>query len=100
MFSQDKILERQPEIAEGTAEKLHLPKFSVYCICNLRGGIGKTSLVFNLSFLTDNLLAVDTCPQGNLSFFYNSNYFSTVTTNVYSMLLPYFRTYRKTPLSR
>jgi len=60
----------QNAIAENKAEPLSLPKFPTYCICNLRGGIGKTSLAFNLSYLVENLLAVDTCPQGNLSYFY------------------------------
>jgi cellulose biosynthesis protein BcsQ len=40
----------------------------------LRGGIGKTTLSFNLCFLADDVLAVDTCPQGNLSFFFINRY--------------------------
>ena len=58
-------------------------------MCNLRGGIGKTTLSFNLSYLTDDLLAVDTCPQGNLSYFYDNNYYASNQTNVNDMLLPY-----------
>lgn len=37
----------------------------------------------------DNLLAVDTCPQGNLSFFYDNNYYAGQQNNVKDMLLPY-----------
>ncbi len=58
-------------------------------MCNLRGGIGKTTLSFNLSYLADDLLAVDTCPQGNLSYFYDKDYYAGNQTNVKDMLLPY-----------
>ena len=84
------LVSRQNEIATGVAEPLNIPKFDGYTICNLRGGIGKTSLSFNLSYLTDDLLVADTCPQGNLSYFYDNNYFQRNTTSVYDMLLPYF----------
>jgi len=84
------IISRQNTISEGAGVKLSLPPFRSYAICNLRGGIGKTSLAFNLSYLSDRLLAVDTCPQGNLSYFFNNSYYQNVSTTVYDMLLPYF----------
>lgn len=84
------LVSRQNDIASGKAAPLNIPKFSNYAICNLRGGIGKTSLSFNLSYLAEDLLVVDTCPQGNLSYFYDSAYFQHATTSVYDMLLPYF----------
>lgn len=84
------IIGRQNDISIGKNVSLALPKFDSYALCNLRGGIGKTSLSFNLSFLTDDLLVVDTCPQGNLSFFYDNNYYQNVSTTVNDMLLPYF----------
>lgn len=84
------IIARQYDIAQGTASNINeLPKYKKYAMCNLRGGIGKTTLSFNLSYLTDNLLAVDTCPQGNLSFFYDKNYYAGNQTNVRDMILPY-----------
>lgn len=84
------IISRQYDIAQGEAENIEeLPKFKTYAMCNLRGGIGKTTLSFNLSYLTDDLLVVDTCPQGNLSFFYDENYYSGNQTNVRDMILPY-----------
>lgn len=83
------IIDRQNEIANNRAEDIDLPKEHIYAMCNLRGGIGKTTLSFNLSYLTDNLLVVDTCPQGNLSYFYDKNYYSGQQTNVRNMLLPY-----------
>lgn len=84
------IISRQYDIAQGTAADIcNLPKFQTYAMCNLRGGVGKTTLSFNLSYLADNLLAVDTCPQGNLSYFFDKNYYSGNQTNVRDMILPY-----------
>lgn len=89
-FLSDAIISRQDAISRGVGTPLGLPKFDRYAICNLRGGIGKTSLAFNLSYLADNLLAVDTCPQGNLSYFYDNGYYQNVSTTVNDVLLPYF----------
>ena len=86
----DTLIDRQYAIAQGEAEPLDLPKFDTYAICNLRGGIGKTTLAFNLSYLADSVLAVDTCPQCNLTWFYDQNYLENVNTSVYDMLLPDF----------
>jgi chromosome partitioning protein len=86
----DTLVERQEDIAGGTLESLPLPKFDRYCICNLRGGIGKTSLAFNLSFLTDDLLVIDSCPQGNLSYFLDNQYFTRSASSLQDVLLPYF----------
>ncbi len=85
----DTIINRQFDIANNQAEDIELPKYHVYAMCNLRSGIGKTTLSFNLSYLVDNLLAVDTCPQGNLSYFYDKDYYAGHQTNVKDMLLPY-----------
>lgn len=84
------VVSRQNAISEGNGASLNLPRYDSYAVCNLRGGIGKTSLVFNLSYFIDDLLAVDTCPQGNLSYFYDNNYYQNVSTTVNDMLLPYF----------
>lgn len=83
------IIERQQYIAKGEAEKLSLPTFNSYAICNLRGGIGKTSISFNLAYLADNILAVDTCPQCSLSSFFDSNYNSESGLNVLDLIEPY-----------
>ena len=68
-----KVIERQVDIANGNFPEIELPKFQKYALCNLRGGIGKTTLAFNLSYLGNDVLAVDTCPQGNLSFFFDNH---------------------------
>ena len=85
----DHIIDRQYDIVNSKPQPLPLPLFNKYTVCNLRGGIGKTTLTFNLSFETDSLLVVDTCPQGNLSFFYDSLYYQNNTTTVEDLILPY-----------
>jgi len=84
------LFERQFEVADGNINGLNLPKFNRYTVCNLRGGIGKTSLTFNLSYLADDALIVDTCPQGNLSYFFDNNYVSSTSVTVNDLLMPYF----------
>lgn len=86
----DTLIDRQYAIAQGTESPLPLPKHDTYTICNLRGGIGKTSLAFNLAYLADSVLAVDTCPQCNLTWFFDNNYFKNSDLTVYDMLLPSF----------
>lgn len=86
----DTLLNRQFAIAQGDAEPLPLPKFDTYTICNLRGGIGKTSLTFNLTYLSDDILAVDACPQCNLTYFFDNDYLNNVHLTIYNMLLPAF----------
>ncbi len=85
----ENIVDIQESISSGEELEVHLPKFTKYTICNLRGGIGKTTLAFNLSYLAGDVLTVDTCPQGNSSYFFDNNYFKNVTATVKDMILPY-----------
>lgn len=84
------LIKRQEMIANGEYQSLDLPKFSTYAVTNLRGGIGKTSLTFNLSYLADNALIVDTCAQGNLSYFFDENYQQNGAISINDVLRPYF----------
>jgi len=84
------LINRQFDIAQGEAAPLPLPRYDSYAICNLRGGIGKTSLAFNLSFLADDILVADTCPQCNLTWFYDTEYLQNVQLTMYDLLLPHF----------
>lgn len=84
------LIQRQEAIANDQLAPLPLPKYPIYTVSNLRGGIGKTSLVFNLSSLTDNCLMVDTCAQGNLSYFFDRNYQTNGSLSVNDILRPYF----------
>lgn len=88
-MSIETISNRQFQISTGQCDDLQIPKFSKYAICNLRGGVGKSTLSFNLSYLADKVLVVDTCPQGNLSFFYDNEYYSQSSTSVRDLILPH-----------
>jgi len=59
MGSYENVISRQFDIANGEFPEVNFPKFQKYTLCNLRGGIGKTTLAFNLSYLGDDVLAVD-----------------------------------------
>lgn len=84
------LIDRQEAIANGQFSALTLPKYSTYTISNLRGGIGKSSLAFNLSYLADNLLIIDTCAQGNLSYFFDNQFHNNHALSVNDILRPYF----------
>jgi hypothetical protein len=81
------LIERQFEVADGNVSSLSLPKFDKYTVCNLRGGIGKTSLAFNLSYLADDALIVDTCPQ-EICLIFDNNYASSTSTTANDLLMP------------
>lgn len=67
---------------------LQLPKYHSYAICNLRGGIGKSTLTFNLTYDTDNILALDTCAQGNSTSFFGGGR-KVEGENIYDALIPW-----------
>lgn len=54
----------------------------------MRGGIGKSTLSFNLTYDTNDIMAVDTCPQGNSTTFFTSGKPASGVT-IYDALLPY-----------
>ena len=85
----ESIVARQFDIASGNFPGIELPKYNKYTLCNLRGGIGKTTLAFNLTYMGGDVLAVDTCPQGNLSYFFDKEYYNNSSTSVRDLILPY-----------
>jgi len=88
-MSIENVIDRQFQITQGGVVAVSLPHFQKYTMCNLRGGIGKTTLVFNISYLIDNLLVVDTCPQGNLSYYYDNQYYSSRSMTVRDLIIPH-----------
>lgn len=68
---------------------MKLPKFKIYAITNLCGGVGKSTIAFNLSYLLNNLLVIDTCPQGTLSYLFDDKYFTLKSLTVEDILIPY-----------
>lgn len=70
MSSLEKVLERHRQVVlEGFTHKNDL-RYSSYAVSNLRGGVGKTSLTFNLAYemsMRHRVLLTDVCPQANLT---------------------------------
>jgi len=63
--------------------------FRSYAISNLRGGVGKSSIAFNLAYevsRTNSLLTADVCPQTNFTEMLLGGY--KTTANIYDALKP------------
>ncbi|OYE02737.1 ParA family protein [Nostoc sp. 'Peltigera membranacea cyanobiont' 232] len=70
MTNINKIISRSEAIMEGEAVRDRSEKFKVYAVSNFRGGIGKSTISFNLAYEianTTSILLLDTCSQRNLS---------------------------------
>ncbi|WP_236776580.1 ParA family protein [Agrobacterium tumefaciens] len=65
-----KIIENHERSIAENVEKVGNFKYQRYCVSNLRGGIGKSTLSFNITYLLSRFkstLAVDLCPQKNFT---------------------------------
>ena len=87
----DKIIDNHEISLADIAQSIQ-PKFSYksYCVTNLRGGIGKSTLSFNLAYLmarTNSTLIVDLCAQGNLTDSLN-NKKDDLSVNIYDAIQP------------
>jgi len=68
--SLDKLLARFKLIAQGAPVKIPAAGFRTYAISNFRGGIGKSTIAFNLAWelsRSKRLLLMDACPQCNFT---------------------------------
>ncbi|PQO43453.1 ParA family protein [Blastopirellula marina] len=87
----EEVLARFREIAEGNEVSKPNASFSTYAVTNFRGGIGKSTLAFNLAWemsrKSDTLL-VDVCPQQNFTQSLLGADIEQVETTIYDALLP------------
>jgi chromosome partitioning protein len=70
MDGMEKILERHKALTVGIPPTPKSLGWNTYAVSNLRGGIGKTSLAFNLAYELSrrrSLMVADLCPQCNLT---------------------------------
>ncbi len=88
----DDLLGNFKAVAEGTAVPRSVGDFNTYAISNFRGGIGKTTLAFNLAYELSRKhrsLFIDACPQRN----FTQNFLDDETLEpeftIYDAILPY-----------
>jgi cellulose biosynthesis protein BcsQ len=66
----DEVIERSEKVLEGEYLPQRHTKFKTYAITNFRGGIGKSTISFNLAYELSRIkpvLLLDTCSQRNFS---------------------------------
>lgn len=87
----DRLLERFKSVAEGNGAPTPRQSFKTYAITNFRGGIGKSTLAFNLAWeisRKNKSLALDSCPQCNFTQSLLGDEIDDVEKTVYDALLP------------
>jgi chromosome partitioning protein len=87
----DELLNRFKEVAEGRPVPRPEARYRTYAITNFRGGIGKSTISFNLAYEVsrkNKSLFIDLCPQCNFSQSLLGDNGSLPGHTVYDALLP------------
>ena len=85
------LLERFKAVVEGGSVSRPAAQFTTYAITNFRGGIGKSTLAFNLAWeISRNrkTLLMDVCPQCNFSQSLLGEDLELTPNTIYDALLP------------
>lgn len=86
-----KLLERFKIVAEGGEVSRPKTRYQTYAISNFRGGIGKSTLAFNLAWEVSRkhrTLLMDLCPQCNFTQSLLGEDAEQITHTIYDALLP------------
>ena len=88
----DELLDRFKSVVEGGEVQRPKSRFTTYAITNFRGGIGKSTLAFNLAWgisRASKTLLMDACPQCNFSQSLLGEDIKQNPYNIYDALLPH-----------
>lgn len=86
----DIVIERSKAVLDGKHTPSRNQRFKTYAVSNFRGGIGKSTLAFNLAFELSKdrrCLFLDCCSQGNLSQTLFGDEYSSFSTTIYDALV-------------
>lgn len=87
----DRVLARFKAIADNQWQPSNVRPFQSYALSNFRGGIGKTTLAFNLAYemsRAHSLLLLDVCPQRSLSDLLLGEELDKAQNTIYDALIP------------
>jgi chromosome partitioning protein len=87
----DKLLGQFKIVANGRIVERPQARFTSYAVTNFRGGIGKSTLSFNLAWevsRSNRLLLLDLCPQRNFTQSLLGDDSNQNTNTIYDALLP------------
>ncbi|MDP2254989.1 MAG: ParA family protein, partial [Polaromonas sp.] len=90
MSAVETVIDRSGDVLNGQEVPSRTQKFNTYAMSNFRGGIGKSTLSFNLAYeisATESTLILDLCPQRNMTQSLLGEDLNEYVTTIYDALL-------------